>query len=555
MNDHQRPNDHDETKAFDPYARSAESFREPPSGFLATLKHLGPGMILVGSVVGSGELIMTTKLGAVAGFKLLWLVLFSCLIKVVVQGELVRHTISSGKTFLTVFNSLPGPRSRRPVWLNLEWMAVVLLSSYGALATYTNSIEKSTQSAILMIAEVLAIWILWAFWIRARRNRKKNRDIRDEKLEQRPDVNWIIWLWMLTVLIMFANGGAILGASGQALQLAFPNVFGVNGSVYWAVIVGLVAGSILIFGGYRTLERISISLVAVFTLITILCTFLIQQTGYAISPQDLREGLRFDIPLPVTVALVLGALAMYAGTGIGAAEMMTYTYWCVEKGYARNVGEPQPGTDWPKRAKGWIRVMYADVLITMVIYTVSTICFYLLGAAILNAQNLDPDGEQTISILQGVYTESLGNWAATLFVVGAFFVLFSTVVSGIAGSTRTLTDGLCVMGILDPKDFSTRKKFFHIFAVVSLVVQAGTYSLFENPPMMLMVTSIAAVTMYPVIGLGTIYLRHRDVDPRIVPGKVTTLWLWICGVALAIISPAAILLALAIDRGWISIGG
>lgn len=555
MNDQQRPNDRNGTNPVDPYARSAETFREPPSGFLATLKHLGPGMILVGSVVGSGELIMTTKLGAVAGFTLLWLVLFSCLIKVVVQGELVRHTISSGKTFLTVFNSLPGPRSQRPVWLKLEWLAVVLFSSYGALAIYTNAIPQSATSAILSIAVVLAIWILWAFWIRARHNRKENRLERDEKPEQRPDVNWVIWLWMLTVLIMFANGGAILGASGQALQLAFPNVFGVNGSVYWAVIVGLVAGSILIFGGYRTLERISISLVVAFTLITILCTFLIQQTGYAISLQDLREGLSFDIPLPVTVALVLGALAMYAGTGIGASEMMTYSYWCVEKGYARNVGEPQPGTEWPKRAKGWIRIMYTDVLITMVIYTVSTICFYLLGAAILNAQHLDPDGKETISILQGVYTDTLGNWAATLFVVGAFFVLFSTVVSGIAGNTRILTDGLCVMGILDPKNFSTRKRFFHIFAVVSLVVQAGTYSLFKNPPMMLMVTSIAAVTMYPVLGLGTIYLRHRDVDPRIVPGKATTLWLWICGIALAIISPTAILLALAIEREWISIGG
>ena len=555
MNDHQRPNDCGETQTVDPYARSAETFREPPSGFLPTLKHLGPGMILVGSVVGSGELIMTTMLGAMAGFTLLWLVLISCLIKVVVQGELVRHTISSGKTFLTVFNSLPGPRSRRPIWLNLEWLAVVLLSSYSALAIYTNSIEQIAKSAILSIVKVLAIWILWAFWIRARHHRASIRADRVDKSEQRPEVNWVIWLWMLTVLVMFANGGAILGASGQALQLAFPDVFGVNGSVYWAVIVGLVAGSIMILGGYRTLERISISLVAAFTLITILCTFLLQQTGFAISPQDLREGLIFDIPLPVTGVLVLGALAMYAGTGIGAGEMVTYSYWCVEKGYARNAGEQQPGTDWPKRAKGWIKVMYTDVLITMVVYTVSTICFFFLGAAILHSKGLVPDGPKTLSVLQKIYTESLGNWAATLFVVGAFFVLFSTVVSGIAGNTRTLTDGLCVMGILDPKNFSARKKFFHIFAVVTLVVQAGTYALFENPPMMLMVTSIAAVTMYPVIGLGTIYLRHRDVDPRITPGKVTTLWLWICGIALAIISPAAGLLILAIESEWISIGG
>ena len=71
-------------ETIDPYSRSTEESREPPSGFFATLRHLGPGMIVVGSVVGSGELIVTTKLGAVAGFVLLWFVLLSCFVKVVI---------------------------------------------------------------------------------------------------------------------------------------------------------------------------------------------------------------------------------------------------------------------------------------------------------------------------------------------------------------------------------------------------------------------------------------------------------------------------------------
>jgi len=90
-------------------------------------------MILVGSIVGSGELIVTIKLGAVAGFTLLWFVLLSCLIKVVVQAELTRHTISSGKTFLTVFNALPGPEVQRPVWLAIPWMAVVTVVSVAVI--------------------------------------------------------------------------------------------------------------------------------------------------------------------------------------------------------------------------------------------------------------------------------------------------------------------------------------------------------------------------------------------------------------------------------------
>ena len=45
---------------------------EPPLGLRATLRHLGPSFILVGSVVGSRELILTTTLGASVGFVMLW---------------------------------------------------------------------------------------------------------------------------------------------------------------------------------------------------------------------------------------------------------------------------------------------------------------------------------------------------------------------------------------------------------------------------------------------------------------------------------------------------
>ena len=120
----------------DPYSRDKSTSQEAPRGFIETLKHLGPGMILVGSVVGSGELIVTTKLGAVAGFILLWFVILSCLIKVVVQAELTRHTISTGKTFLTVFNALPGPSVARPSWLGLPWMATVTGISVVAVAVF-----------------------------------------------------------------------------------------------------------------------------------------------------------------------------------------------------------------------------------------------------------------------------------------------------------------------------------------------------------------------------------------------------------------------------------
>jgi len=532
-------------RSSDPYSRTSDEFREPPQGFWATLRQLGPGMILAGSIVGSGELIMTTKLGAVAGFALLWFVLLSCFVKVVVAAELARHTISSGRTFLHVFNALPGPASRRPVWLTLPWMGSVIGACVLGTAVYVRLDPQVApwRVAVPLVGGVVAVSIAAAWLICLRMRRPGIENLANE----RPRVNWFLWLWLATTLLGFVNSGAILGGAGQTLQLAVPGLLGDDGARVWAVAVGALAAIILLTGSYAPLEKTLIALVVMFTLLTVLCTVLLQWTGFAITWDEVSSGLTFGLPDKVTAGVMATALAMYAGTGVAYGEMWSYTYWCVEKGYARNVGEPQAGDQWAKRARGWIRVMYTDVLVTMVVYTISTVCFYLLGAAILHAKHLDPEGPDTLLTLSATFVESLGSWASTLFVVGAFFVLFSTVLAGVAGSSRLMADALGVLGIIDSSNYSARLRFIRIFVVVSVVLFSIAYWLFENPPMMLGVTSsVIGALVYPVLGLGVLYLRHRQVDPRIVPGTATTVWLWICGLALAVISPVGILLALAI---------
>src|SRR6187401_2788142 len=74
------------------------------------LRHIGPGLILTASIVGSGELIVTPKLAGEAGFKLLWLIVLGCVIKVFVQVELGRFAVAKGMTTLEAMNSVPGPR-------------------------------------------------------------------------------------------------------------------------------------------------------------------------------------------------------------------------------------------------------------------------------------------------------------------------------------------------------------------------------------------------------------------------------------------------------------
>src|SRR6185436_11823863 len=104
----------------DKYIITEKTIKEPPVSFSKRLKFLGPGFILSASIVGSGELIATTILGAKAGFIALWIIIVSCLAKVAVQLEFGRHAVITGETTMRAFNQLPGPsfgKGRWSVWL------------------------------------------------------------------------------------------------------------------------------------------------------------------------------------------------------------------------------------------------------------------------------------------------------------------------------------------------------------------------------------------------------------------------------------------------------
>ena len=82
---------------------------QAPKTFIQRLKYVGPSVIVVGSVVGSGELVLTSLLGAAAGFAFLWWVIFSTISKSIVQAEIARYVIVTKKTFLESFSEIPGP--------------------------------------------------------------------------------------------------------------------------------------------------------------------------------------------------------------------------------------------------------------------------------------------------------------------------------------------------------------------------------------------------------------------------------------------------------------
>ena len=117
--------------------------KAPPTTFWRRFRFIGPSLILTATLIGSGELIVTTTYGAQAGFKALWLIVAACFLKVAIQEALGRYTISSGDTSLVALNRLP----RSPLGRWLGGLDLVHLRDLGCRSTGRNCLDRGGMSA------------------------------------------------------------------------------------------------------------------------------------------------------------------------------------------------------------------------------------------------------------------------------------------------------------------------------------------------------------------------------------------------------------------------
>jgi len=440
-------------------------------------------LILAASIVGTGELIQTTSLGARAGFSLLWLILLSCVIKVFVQVELGRYAITHGKTTLAAFDGLPGPRA---------------------------------------------------------------------------GVSWLCWLWLVMMLATQAQIAAMEGTVGQTAHMAFPRasraVADAAGAVvaswgpylsshqehFWAAVTTLAAVLLLLSGGYRRLEKITTVMVAAVTLFTVASVLILQWTSFRITLPDLERGLELAVP-PAAVGLAFSAFGI---TGVGASELVAYPYWCIEKGYARYAGARSAESSWVERARGWTRVMQLDAWFSMVVFTVATVAFYFLGAAVLHQEGRDPKGPEMIPTLSLMYLQPLERtplaWLRPFthvgFLVGAWAVLFKTLYVATAANSRLTADFLGRLGLVRAAGPAQRERLVKLFCVIYPTLSLGLYYAFREPQGLITAGGIAQALMLPFIAGATIYLGRRDPDRRVGPSLLSVMLTWVAFLAVTAVA-------------------
>ena len=500
--------------------RRAANIQDPPSGMTRIVRQTGPGLIIAASIVGSGELIMTTKTGASAGIALLWLILLGCMVKVFVQLELGRFTISSGESTLTALNRVPGPRTRRINWVVSLW-AIMALATVGQLGGIVGGVSEA----------VAVTFPIYGDYQKAVRIPSAQNIVNYVELQSAdPDSDRLAWVRSDLDQLSDRERKALLDQA--ALVVAASDVDSRNEQLtrledlttrdtwdnrIWSIVIGVFTAVILFVGRYRLIENLSVVLVVAFTFITIGNVIALQWTSYAIDTSDILRGLSFG--LPESSDAIRTALATFGIIGVGAAELVMYPYWCLEKGYARYVGPKDDSDEWLSRASGWIRVMKYDAFASMVIYTLSTAAFFLMGAAVLHADGRNPDNHRLVSTLAESYRPVFGDYGRLLLLAGAVAVLYSTYLVANASNARVFADFTGVIGLSDSRMDSKQRQF--LVGLLSFCLPLAcvvVYLVVEAPVLLIMVAGTCQSLMLPVLGFGSLYLRYRETDSRLSPG-------------------------------------
>ncbi|MGC3967115.1 MAG: Nramp family divalent metal transporter [Pirellulales bacterium] len=447
------------------------------------MRRLGPGLIIAASIVGSGELIGTTKTGADAGYSLLWLILIGCVIKVFVQIEFGRYAVAEGVPTIEALDRVPGPRLRVN-WLVWAWLAMFATSAVGQLGGILGGVGQLLAMQFPITGDFV------------------------ERLDQ---------------IEAFR-------AAGRSLS-ELPAVTTYD-DIYYSVGTTIVTAILLVVGHYGVVQHVSTFLVAGFTAVTVFNVFALPyfsnaQTGW----EHLKTGLTFS--LPEKPGALATALATFGIIGVGASELIAYPYWCLERGYARFAGPRDSSPEWAERARGWMRVMRCDAWASMIIYTFATVAFYVLGAAVLHPSGLSPEKDGLLRTLASMYSDVFRPWGGEVFLFGAFAVLYSTLFVATAGNSRVAADALGVFGFIT-KSEANRKRWITIFCAAFPFMQLAIYCWSKDPVALVIVAGLAQAMLLPLLGVAALYYRFRCCDPRIAPGRIWDAFLWLSVAGLAV---------------------
>jgi len=401
---------------------------EPPSKWLDTLGWFGPGWVFSACMIGTGELILTTRAASLYGWAFLWCVPLITFCKGISTMSVTRYGALTGRTFI------------EGIW-EIKWL------------------------------------------------------------------RWIIPYCTLSSFLYLIGIGAHVGITAGTLALLVPGALAPDA---WIVLVVIMVSLIGLMGYYNILEKMMISFV-------LMMSFGIIAVSILIFP-PLNEILGGLIPQMPPNAIDDVAFTTWIGLwgwlGAGWGPTLGYAWWAKEKGAgmyqvsSNNISLEQLRPTDKKRLKGWLRLVYLDLLVSYSLTFILSMCLYVSGAMVLFPRGLHPAGISLIETLSIMFTETFGLWARYLFLLGGFALLFSSVLGVVDGLSRANTEFVKIVSAPIYNKIG-HKTLLRIFVLASIAVPMIFVFAVQRPIWLLQFSSFMFAPAMGIIFLTSTYLSLR----------------------------------------------
>ena len=140
------------------------TIKKAPVG-LAIFALVGPSIVWAAEYIGSGEVILATRTGAILGTTVLWAIVLGVFLKFWIGLSGARYTVCTGEGMIDMFNRIPGPR-HWVVWIILVIQFLCAIFSIGAVATaagvFVSSLVPINAKLAVCLVTLFAVGVAWS---------------------------------------------------------------------------------------------------------------------------------------------------------------------------------------------------------------------------------------------------------------------------------------------------------------------------------------------------------------------------------------------------------
>ncbi|RME23507.1 MAG: hypothetical protein D6806_11150, partial [Deltaproteobacteria bacterium] len=291
----------------------------------------------------------------------------------------------------------------------------------------------------------------------------------------------------------------------------------------WSGMVTACVLSLLLVGGFDWLDLLNKIMMATLAVATVMAFI-------PVCPGVKELGRIFVPSLPGGSVVLVAAILGWMPTGIDVS--VWHSFWSLEK-FSRL---ERKGMKELASTAERLRASLVDMRTGYILSLLTGLMFVCMGAAHLAGKAGQLQGVGFADALSRAYTAIMGGWMRHLFMLTAFFAMFSTSYTVIDGFSRSFAEGLAVL--FEKAAVRHAKRGIYLgFASTTSLLAVATIALVGNPVTLVTVVAIVSLALAPLLYALNLWCTTRhitDCSMRPHPAVILLGWLGVAGMILAL---------------------